>query len=103
MRGLLDAELSVDVVKFGALADGPLMVASSPRFGDRIAYPYGLLDACGRDRGSTRSNVSFDIRRYACLSQSSFHVKSSFSSSRHRLETCEALASVMGSSTKEST
>jgi hypothetical protein len=35
MRGLLSDELSVDVVKFGALAEGPGMVVSNPRLGDR--------------------------------------------------------------------
>lgn len=35
MRGLLEAELIVAVVKLGALADGPVTIASSPRFGDR--------------------------------------------------------------------
>jgi hypothetical protein len=33
---LLSVELSADVVKFGALEDGPVTVASNPRFGDRM-------------------------------------------------------------------
>jgi hypothetical protein len=36
-RGLLDAELNVEVVKLGALAEGPVIVASSPRLGDLLA------------------------------------------------------------------
>ena len=63
IRGLLDAELNVEVVKLGALADGPVMVASSPRFGDFVGYPYGPQAGCGSDSGSTASIVSFDILR----------------------------------------
>ena len=47
MRGLLDAELSAEVVKLGALAEGAVMIASSPRLGDRTQRSYGLRDVCG--------------------------------------------------------
>jgi hypothetical protein len=39
MRGLLEAELSAEVVRFGALDDGPVMVGSRPLFGDLKEYP----------------------------------------------------------------
>jgi hypothetical protein len=103
IRGLLGPDSSDDVVRSGALFDGQDMIESSARFEERVGNPYGPRAALGSERGSIVSESASEGRLYACFSQSSFQVKSSASNSCHRLDTCEDLARVLGSSTKERT
>jgi hypothetical protein len=57
-------------------------------------------------KGSTKpysSSSNSRLQAYGYFSHKFFQVISSFRSSRHRFDTCEALARVFGSSTKERT
>jgi len=103
IRGLLGPDSSDEVVKSGALVEGQDIIESSARFDEREANPYGPRAARGSERGSIVSESASEGRLYACLSQSSFQVKSSPNNSCHRLDTWEDLARVLGSSTKERT
>src|SRR2546423_8262192 len=88
IRGLLGPGSSDEVVRSGALLDGQGIIESSPRFEDRGANPYGPRAALGgRRRGSMCSESASEGRLKACLSHSSFQVKSSPNSSCHRLDT----------------